>query len=145
MLKASVLTDIITALISISAIAAAARTPDLIGIPYLSFCRTRFKNLSALFQSFPKTHGKFPVIFFSSNSDTYRYRNSSNSPIYTSYLFFSSGVSTRLRHIISIANILFYLSIILIDSIPTLPPLTTSIILNSSFISFTTASFFVAV
>ena len=41
--------------------------------------------------------------------------------------------------------IFFYLSIMLIDSIPTLPPRTTSIFLNSSFISFTTASFFVAV
>ena len=39
----------------------------------------------------------------------------------------------------------FYRSIILMDSIPTLPPLTTSILLNSSFISFTTASFFVPV
>lgn len=38
-----------------------------------------------------------------------------------------------------------YRSIILIDSIPTLPPRTTSIVLNSSFINFTTASFFVAV
>lgn len=38
-----------------------------------------------------------------------------------------------------------YLSIILIDSIPTLPPRTTSMLLNSSFINFTTASFFVAV
>ena len=38
-----------------------------------------------------------------------------------------------------------YLSIMLMDSMPTLPPRTTSMILNSSFISFTTASFFVAV
>lgn len=36
-------------------------------------------------------------------------------------------------------------SITLIDSMPTLPPRTTSILPNSSFISFTTASFFVAV
>ena len=40
---------------------------------------------------------------------------------------------------------LFYRSITLIDSMPTLPPRTTSILPNSSFISFTTASFFVAV
>lgn len=40
---------------------------------------------------------------------------------------------------------IYYRSMILMDSIPTLPPLTTSISLNSSFISLTTASFFVAV
>ena len=38
-----------------------------------------------------------------------------------------------------------YRSIMLIDSIPTLPPLTTSMLLNSSFINLTTASFLVAV
>ena len=36
-------------------------------------------------------------------------------------------------------------SIILIDSIPTLPPRTTSMVLNSSLISLITASFLVAV
>ena len=39
----------------------------------------------------------------------------------------------------------FYLSIMLMDSIPTLPPRTTSICLNSSLISLMTASFLVAV
>ena len=53
----------------------------------------------------------------------------------------SQHVSAALR----MALLNSHRSIILIDSIPTLPPRTTSMLLNSSFISFTTASFFVAV
>ena len=56
---------------------------------------------------------------------------------------FAEGSSSRCFYIVVLFS--FYLSIILIDSIPTLPPRTTSIYLNSSLISLMTASFLVAV
>ena len=63
--------------------------------------------------------------------------------------FFSQDLFPLIKEELSRFSFVFlrrpYRSITLIDSMPTLPPRTTSIFPNSSFISFTTASFLVAV